>query len=260
MMYLHRIGMDARHDSNFEINRPNGSGDDLLLIFKTGAVAVIDGKQVDIVPDSALLYSKGEPQFYKACEGSYVDHWIHMDCDRSDELHSVSNLPFNQVVKLTNPAEAEGIMRMLVREQLSELPSRERCIDLLLRMLLIKLGDSRQTDISSAVHSPYYSVLLEIRTEIYSNPSRYHTIEQLAHEANLSPSYFQRLYRGQFGISCYEDILSARVLTAQRYLQDTDMTVREIALDCGYENDVVFMRRFKQRTGITPSAYRKKYG
>lgn len=260
MMYLHQMGMFAGHDSSFEINRPNGSGDDLLLIFKTGAVAEIGGKTVDIAPDSALLYRKGEPQFYRACEGTYVDHWIHMDCGGDGELGGAFDMPFNEVVKLTNCAEAEEIMHMLVREELSRKPSKERCIDLLLRMLLIKLGDSRQTDRSAEVRSPYNSVLLEIRTGIYSTPSRFHSIEQLAAEANLSASYFQRLYREQFGISCYEDMLTARVRTAQRYLTDTDMTIREIALSCGYENDVVFMRRFKKRTGLTPGAYRKRFG
>ena len=44
---------------------------------------------------------------------------------------------------------------------------------------------------------------------------------------------------------------------ARYYLQHTELTVREIAALCGYENDVVFMRLFKGRVGVTPTEYRK---
>lgn len=260
MMKLHSIGMDFTHDKDFEIDRPNGSGDDLLLIFKTPAVVETKDAQINVFPDSALLYRVGEPQHYKACADSFTNHWIHMDCGESDKLHEQTGMPFGEVVKLTNSAEAEDIMRMLVREELSSLPSKEACIDLLIRMLLIKLGDNSRAQIPREAQSPYYSALMEIRTEIYSNPGRFYCIEQLAASANLSPSYFQRLYSRQFSVSCYEDMLTARIRTAKRYLKDTGMSVREIALGCGYENDVVFMRRFKQRTGLTPSEYRRKFG
>lgn len=260
MMKLNSIGMDFIHDKDFEINRPNGSGDNLLLIFKTHAVIETKDAQISVFPDSALLYRKGEPQHYRACVDSFTNHWIHMDCDEGDMLHAQSGMPFGEVIKLTNSAEVEDIMRMLVREELSSSPSKESIIDLLIRMLLIKLGDSTRAQMSPKPQSPYYSALMDIRTEIYSNPGKFGCIEQLAASANLSPSYFQRLYREQFSVSCYEDMLTARIRTAQRYLKDTGMSVREIASGCGYENDVVFMRRFKQRTGLTPSEYRRKFG
>lgn len=57
-------------------------------------------------------------------------------------------------------------------------------------------------------------------------------------------------------ISCYEDLLASRMNAARYYLQHTELTVREIAALCGYEDDVVFMRLFKGRLGVTPTEYR----
>ena len=42
-MKLHSLGIDFRHDKDFLIDRPNGSGDNLIIIFKTTAVVRQNG-------------------------------------------------------------------------------------------------------------------------------------------------------------------------------------------------------------------------
>jgi AraC family transcriptional regulator of arabinose operon len=79
----------------------------------------------------------------------------------------------------------------------------------------------------------------------------------MAERLALSPSYFQTLYRAEFGVSCYEDVLRAKTRLAQYYLANTTMTVREISGLCGFENDVHFMRQFRKRTGLTALEYRR---
>ncbi len=258
MMKLHSIGMNYRHNGDFEIIRPNGSGDNLLLIFKTAAQADLNGESVRIMPDSAILYSLGTPQIYRACGNMYVNHWIHMDCCEADDFHFETELPFNKVVKLTNTAEAEDIMRMIGRENLSDLRSKERYMDLLIRMLLLKLGDGCRCGKSAGTVNPHRAALTGLRAEIYNSAGQFASVDEIAAKVNLSTSYFQRLYKELFGVSCYEDMLSARIKAAGYYLKNTSMSVKEIAAACGYENDVCFMRRFRLRTGMTPTEYREK--
>lgn len=256
MMTLSTMGMNFRHGRDFEINRPHGSGDNLLIIFKTAAVAEIDGVPQNVLPDSAVLYSVGAPQIYRACTDVYVNHWIHMDCCEADDFHKTTGLTFNNIVRLSGAAEAEDIMHMMSREKLSDLPSKEKYMDLLIKMLLLKLGDSVGSSPQISAN-PHYSALRQLRADIYSSPGQYGSIDSIAMKVNLSPPHFQRLYKEQFGVSCYEDLLSAKTKAAQYYLKNTSMTVKEISSACGYENDVCFMRRFKQRTGLTPTAYRE---
>ena len=258
MMKLHAIGMNYRHNGDFEIIRPNGSGDNLLLIFKTAAQADLNNETVRVMPDSALLYSLNAPQIYRACGNLYVNHWIHMDCCESDNFHLETGLPFNKAVKLTNAAEAEDIMRMIGREELSDLRSKERYMDLLIRMLLLKLGDGCRCGSSAETVNPHRATLTGLRAEIYNSVGQFSSVNEIAAKVNLSPSYFQRLYKELFGVSCYEDMLSARIKAAGYYLKNTSMSVKEIAAACGYENRVCFMRRFRLRTGMTPTEYREK--
>ncbi len=42
-------------------------------------------------------------------------------------------------------------------------------------------------------------------------------------------------------------------------LRDTDILVRDVGLAVGYEDSIVFTRKFKKYTGKTPSQYRADY-
>ena len=65
-MELHALGLNYSHDGSFDIRRPNGSGDNLLLIFKSSAVVRLHGREYSVSPDSAILYKKGTEQIYRA--------------------------------------------------------------------------------------------------------------------------------------------------------------------------------------------------
>ena len=74
---------------------------------------------------------------------------------------------------------------------------------------------------------------------------------------SLSVPHFQALYKEEFGISCYEDVINARMEKARYYLKNTVLPIKTVAELCGYANDVHFIRQFRQRTGMTAGEYRK---
>ena len=75
----------------------------------------------------------------------------------------------------------------------------------------------------------------------------------------ISISHFQHLYKEFFDVSCQTDIINARIRLAEFYLSTTDLSVKEIADLCGYENELHFMRQFKKITKNTPTECRKKH-
>jgi len=84
------------------------------------------------------------------------------------------------------------------------------------------------------------------------------SLEQIAAQSNLSPQYFSRLFSACFHIKLWDHVLSKRIDAAKRLLLvGTEMTVLEIALQCGFHNTANFNRVFLRFTGITPSEYRK---
>ena len=252
---LNAIGIDTRHTGNFEINRPHGSGDCLLIIFRTDAALFLDGKEISAPPDSAVIFPLGAEQHYRSVCGSYVNHFMHFECGEGFEGLPVRS---GELILPNGSKEPEELLRMISREHMSESGSREMCIDMLIKLLLVKLSEQRAAP-SARLRSAHSEMLSELRAELHSSAGQFRSVAQLAERANLSPSHFQQLYKQQFGISCYEDLLSAKMKTAQYYLGATMLTVKEIAALCGYDNELCFMHRFKERTGLTPTEYRRKF-
>lgn len=254
MFRANNIGLDIRHIGDFKIDRPNGSGDYLLVVFKTNARLVIGDKEITVPPDSAVIFEKGERQLYGTICGNYVNHFLHFDVDDADVLYDIE---LNRLLVPENIREIETHLRMLSREMLSLSDKKDAYIDMLIKMLLMKLSEEKNAE-PVMLNSVHGSAFLSLRAQIYSNAGQFCSVSQLAKCANISLSHFKALYKKLFGISCYEDLLSAKIKLAQFYLSSTDLTVKEIALLCGYETDTCFMRRFKGRTHMTPREYRQR--
>ncbi|MGN0620647.1 MAG: AraC family transcriptional regulator [Porcipelethomonas sp.] len=98
----------------------------------------------------------------------------------------------------------------------------------------------------------------QLRKQIYAQPYKKWTIDEMAQLMLLSRAYFQRLYKKEFGVSVMTDVISARMDLAKRLLVTDKRSISEIASACGYESEVYFMQQFKKVTGITPTQYRKE--
>ncbi len=255
-MELHVLGMDYRHDEDFSIERPSGSGDNLLVIFKTAAQVRIDDEYTDVPACSAILYSKDFPQYYRAAGDEYINHWIHFDIENGEGFLSRVRLPLNTVFHVSDMTAVENIMLQINLENVTDSPNKAESINLLLRLLMAKLGG---TDEKSEHMSVHHSALSALRAEIYRNPSRKCRISDFAAQVSLSPSHFQALYKAEFGVSCYDDVITARIEMAKYYLLNTAFSVSRISELCGYENDVHFIRQFKSRVGMTAGEYRDGY-
>ena len=46
---------------------------------------------------------------------------------------------------------------------------------------------------------------------------------------------------------------------AKQLLTYTDLRIREIADQCGYQNESHFMRQFKKNNGVTPTVFRREH-
>lgn len=258
MMIFHAMGMNYRHDKDFDIDRPNGSGDDLLLFFKTEAKVFLEEGEVIAPPGSVLLYSKGTAQHYRAAGDVYVNHFLHMECKNEDEFLESAGFAVNRIIPLSDSSEAEELLRLIGREKMSGSPHKDKYMDMLIKMLILKISDCSENGKKQPPPMVHGAALDGLRAELYSNAGSFGSVAELAGRVSLSPSRFQQLYRERFGVSCYEDLLSARIKAAEYYLKNTSLTVKEIAALCGYENDVCFMRLFKRRTGLTPCDFREK--
>lgn len=93
--------------------------------------------------------------------------------------------------------------------------------------------------------------------EIRESPAMARSIDQLARQAAMSTGHFRRLFRRLTGKSPVQFILDCRIDRAGYYLRETRLPVNRVATVVGYADVYFFSRQFKERTGLSPSVYRK---
>jgi PAS domain S-box-containing protein len=82
---------------------------------------------------------------------------------------------------------------------------------------------------------------------------------ELARLTHLSERQFLRIFREAIGESPMRHLVRQRIHMACQALIATDQAAGTIAQHCGFYDQSAFIRAFRDFTGITPSAYRKRH-
>lgn len=83
-------------------------------------------------------------------------------------------------------------------------------------------------------------------------------IERLAGIVRLSPKSFADAYKKHYGISAPDYLARVRISRAKRLMLGSDMKLKDIAHEVGYEDEFYFSRKFRKSVGLSPTAYIKK--
>ena len=84
------------------------------------------------------------------------------------------------------------------------------------------------------------------------------TMEQVAENENLNPSYFSKLFVKETGITAKAFIIDAKMKTAKNMLLYSEGTLFNIAMALGFSSQSAFSAAFKKHTGITPGEFRDR--
>ena len=97
---------------------------------------------------------------------------------------------------------------------------------------------------------------MEIMQKSYSDPDL--NMASLADQLGISPVTLAVEFKNETGISPSDYLAVVRLDRAKELLRTTDQLVKQVSEAVGYEDDHVFIRRFKKYTGKTPGQYRKE--
>lgn len=114
--------------------------------------------------------------------------------------------------------------------------------------LLRKLGTAPVED----------GVWQELLRYIDDNLGEQLTLPALAERCFYNPSYFSRVFRKKYGKTLLEYINDRRLVLAAQQLDQTEDSIEQICLQCGWQDKTTFYRNFHRKYGLTPAQYRKK--
>ncbi|MGZ9586727.1 helix-turn-helix domain-containing protein [Paenibacillus marinisediminis] len=105
-----------------------------------------------------------------------------------------------------------------------------------------------------------HSLIQEIKVYLehnYGNPDL--SLDHISDHFNLSPKYFSRLFKEEFGEKFTDFIAKVRVQEAKKMLIESDAPVHVIASKVGYVHTLSFIRMFKKITSVTPGYFRSEH-
>lgn len=89
----------------------------------------------------------------------------------------------------------------------------------------------------------------------YSDPDL--TMNSLAQYLEISSVTLSIEFKNEMDMKPSDYLINIRMEKAKELLRSTDMMTKEISTAVGYEDERVFMRRFKKHTGLTTGQYRR---
>jgi len=98
----------------------------------------------------------------------------------------------------------------------------------------------------------------EALTFVENNFQKDISVENMADVCNLNRSYFGKIFKETLGKSPQEFLLEYRMTKATELLKLTRLSIKEVGIAVGYENQFHFSRAFKNIYGVSPYEWRKR--
>ena len=245
--------------------------DELEIIYvKSGFLTVnISGENYIGKPGDAFVVSPGNLHFMGSQTGT-VDYFTFlfplkyiafrtddMLDDKLIEPLNSGHLMISPEIKDTVKEQCEQLARVYaaeIDESESKITGQIRKKIILLQFIheLWKKGFIVENDTTGR-----NTVEKEMVSYIQQNYTGKILLREFGEQFHLSEKYISRYFKEHFHITLSQYVTYLRLDHAKQMLQETDISVTEVAMQSGYQNISYFIRSFKKTYGVSPLKYRK---
>lgn len=239
------------------IYRPDGSGDYLLLLWKTPMKCYLNGQLVISQENACLLYTPGVCQNYQAIR-KFCNSYMHFSTDLAFE--EKYNIPANQLLYPDNFQYLDSLMQEIQQEYLSKNPYYEYRLQNLTEEVFLQLSRALgHTHKQTPEYSSLHESMQKLRLQMLRTCEEDWTIEQLCRESNMSKTQFYHYYKIFFNTTPKAELLQTRLEKVRTLLTNETLQVQQAASLCGFKNMQHFSRYFKESYGCSPREFQKNH-
>jgi AraC-like DNA-binding protein len=223
----------------------------LLYITKGSGQFASQHIQLCNIPEgTAFLLKPGEWHTYRPNESSgWECYWVGFSGSVTKNLETE-----NSLIHIGYDEEMVGLYRKILDISSSEKPGYQQLLSGILIHLLAYLFyrelDKNWKDkvVLTKIDKARLIIREKVNTTIYP--------EELAASLNMSYTWFRRMFRQYTGLAPAQYIVQLKIQKAKEMLSITTKTIKEIALELGYESIDYFSTQFKKQTSQTPTQFR----
>lgn len=146
------------------------------------------------------------------------------------------------------------LRHILQETQLSQ-PGYETICQAYMEILILRLMRSTSFSVTTAPTASHQCA--SVRHYIDTHYKEPLTLDILAEEAHVNKFYLAHAFKEEYGLSPINYMISRRIEESRYLLQETDMSMSQIARILGFSSASYFSQSFRRAEGISPIAYRK---
>ncbi len=126
-----------------------------------------------------------------------------------------------------------------------------------LEQLLLEMQSSQESPQPRS--DERFAAFAALTEKIATSPELKWDFEKEARKLSVSYAHFRRLFEQFFQVPPGAFLLSARLEKASALLSGSNLRIREIAAECGFDDEFYFSRIFKKYRRMSPKLYREQH-
>jgi len=232
--------------------------DSWLLLQTTAGEGFLryEGKEYSLLPGDVFLIDCHRPHDYRTAQHNWNYRLAHFAGNAMPDYYAPILSSKNVVFHFERDSVFETLFRQLYalsKKDAAENELLENCI--LTQLLTEVLRTLPQFD-----RCRYPKRIQDICVWLTEHCCEQLTIQEIADHFSISKYYLCREFRKYTGVTVFSYIEEGRMNVAKQLLRYSGISVAAVAECVGYQDQSNFGRIFRRAEGISPSAYRKKWG
>ncbi len=180
-------------------------------------------------------------------------YYIHMIVNDGELLDILTALP--NYIDFPDTDEIREIFISLCEHYNARIENDDILIQSLILKFLYILNQNGRFTVGFTQKNSNQKTIEGILEYINGNLSGDLSLKRLASEANFSTTYFHKLFKASTGKNLHEYIEEQRIKKSINLLISNDMTLAQIAYECGFSSQSYFNYAFKRKMKCTPRKY-----
>ena len=242
----------------------------VLLVEKAFGKHIIDYTEYDLGEKEVHFVSPGQPHQVispKKPIGRVITFSRDFLIQNNIAESFITNINLFQNFGLAPPLKLDTLIYKKLIEVIADMESclsdthtyKDIALGALLQLFLIYCNNSSKLDLTQTDEvNPGICILRDFKNLIENKYTKWHKVKEYATEIHITPKYLNQTVKSITGKVAKAHIQDRLLLEAKRLLLHTNLSIKEIAYEIGFEEPLHFSAFFKKKNGNSPSAFRNQ--
>lgn len=227
---------------------------ELELPIENRGISYIDDESRKVSKNTVICAKPGQLRHTKL---PFKCYYVHMMVEKGQLFETLMNLP--NYLEFSDPSTVLSLFEKMCRYGDTGVAEHAIMLQSVVLELIYRLNQKAAVSrLPHRIKQNNHEVIADTINYIGKNLNMELTLSGLSQRAMFSTTYFHRLFKASTGKTLHHFIEDQRVEKAVNLLLRTDMTLTQIAYECGFSSQSYFSYAFKRNKGMTPKDYAKK--